>query len=111
MTNHPNRAKISQESWLDAEKNRELCIIAGDIAIDALRGYYDARDIRCPNTAIECHRIAMDEAYKGRRGWEYDAADKNDPAGEIAIKVLSTLGFELRSGSIGFDATIKPIQK
>lgn len=111
MTNHPSRAKISQESWLDADENRDLCIIAGDLAVDALRGYFDARGIPCPHSAIECHRLAMDEAYKGRRGWEYDAADKNDPEGEIAIKVLAILGFEIRSGGIGFDATIKPIRK
>lgn len=109
MTNHPNRAKITQASWLDADRNQELCDIAGDIAYDAVCGYFDARDMACPHSADACKRIAADEAYKGRRGWEYAAADQNDPAGDLALKVLASLGFKRRSGSIGYDATIQPI--
>lgn len=83
--------------------------MAGDLAIDALRGYFDARDMPCPHDAEACKKIAADEAYRARRGWEYAAVDANDPAGEIAIKVLAKLGFQKRSGNIGFDATIQPI--
>lgn len=107
MTNHPNRAKISQANWLDADDNRDLCDMAGDMAYDAIRGYCDARDVCSPVDANRCRQIAADEAYKGRRGWEYAAADANDPVGEIAWKVIDKLGFERRSGSIGFDATIQ----
>jgi hypothetical protein len=108
MTNHPNRSKISQANWLEADDNQSLCDMAGDIAYDALRGYFDARDQASPADAARCKQMAADEGYKGRRGWDYAAADANDPAGEIAWKVLGKLGFERRSGSIGFDATIQP---
>lgn len=100
---------MTLESWLDADENRDLCIMAGDIAYDALRGYFDARDRPVPMTASECRDAAADIAYAGRRGWSYQAIDANDPAGEIALKVLSRAGFQLRSGVIGFDATIQPV--
>lgn len=108
MTNHPNRSKISQASWLDANDNAELVTMAADLALDALAAYYSARDLTNTVDVKRCREVAADEAYKGRRGWEYAAADENDPAGELAWKVLGVLGFERRSGDIGFDATIQP---
>ena len=99
------------ETWLDAEGNRDLCNIAGDLAHDTLAAYHDARDIPTPRSATECQQIAANIAFRARRGWEYAAQDDNDPAGEIAWKVLADLGFERRSGNIGFDATIIPATK
>lgn len=100
---------MTLESWLEADANQELCDIAGGIAYDALRGYHDARDLAPPVDMIRCRQIAADIAFAGRRGWEYAAADSNDPAGEIAKKLLAQVGFQIRSGNIGFDATIQPI--
>lgn len=109
MANHPNRSQISQVQWLDADDNQQLCNDAGYVAHDALRGHFDARDLVCPVTREVCKSQAEDIAFAGRRGWYYAAADENDPAGEIAKKVLAANGFCLRSGIIGFDATIAPI--
>lgn len=109
MTNHPNRSKITQAAWLEASDNGELVSMAGDIAWDAIAGYWDARDMPRASSAARCKEIAADEAYKARRGWEYAAADVNDPAGDLAKRVLATLGFRICAGTIGFDAVVSPI--
>ena len=100
---------VTLESWLDADENRELCNSAGDIAFDAIKGYYDARDLPAPATNVECQSRAAGIAFARRKGWTYPAVDRNDPAGELAKIVLNELGFQVRSGSIGFDATVCPI--
>jgi len=99
---------MTLESWLEADENRELCNMAGDIAWDAVAGYHEARDIAVPVTAMQCKEMAADIAFDGRSGWTYRAADDNDPAGEIAKGVLAKLGFRVATGSIGFDATLAP---
>lgn len=97
---------VTLMQWLAADDNQELCDIAGDIAYDAIAGYFDARDLPRPVTAIQCKDLAAEIAYADRDGWEYPAADKNDPTGEIAKKVLAKHGFRIRAGVIGFDAVL-----
>lgn len=95
--------------WLEAEDNAELCNSAGDLAFDAISGYFNARDQAVPVTSETCRSDAEEIAYARRKGWRYAAYDTGDPAGEIACLVLAKHGFAVRSGSIGFDATIKPV--
>lgn len=96
-------------SWLEASKeNQELVDIAGDIAFDAIAGYYDARDLPHPTTAAQCKAMAAEIAFAGRKGWGYEAADKNDPAGEVAKAVIAKHGLRISFGNIGFDAILTP---
>lgn len=101
------KTTISLASWLEADSNRELCNMAGDIAYDAIAAYYDARDLPRPITSAEAKSLAADVAFAGRRGWEYAATDTNDPVGEIAKTVLAKLGYSVRAGTIGYDAIIQ----
>jgi hypothetical protein len=94
-------------TWLAANANQELCDIAGDMAYDALAGYYAARDLYCPISVQDCKDAAAGIAFLARDGWDYPADDKNDPTGEIAKIVLARLGFQVRAGTIGYDAVLE----
>jgi hypothetical protein len=109
MTNHPNRSSITHAQWLNANDNQDLCNVAGDLAFDALAAYFDARDQAREHTASQCKDLAEDEGYKARKGWEYGSRDDSDPAGDLAKRVLERLGYRVRSGSIGYDATLTKI--
>lgn len=91
---------ISLQSWLEANKNQELCDMAADIAFDAIKGYWDARDMPATITNDECKARAEKIAFARRRGWDFEG-DANDPAGDIARAILADVGFRVASGSKG----------
>lgn len=99
---------VTRENWLEANDNADLCNIAGDIAADAMRSYCEARDAACTLTDQAARDMAAEIAFAYRRGWDFDTSDPNDPAGDLAKRVLAKLGYCVRSGSIGFDATLQP---
>jgi len=96
------------ESWIEVRENRELCDMAGDIAADALAGYFEARDAVPPMDSMQARNVAAEIAYAHRRGWEFDTSEPDDPAGDLAKRVLASVRYRVRSGHIGFDAILQP---
>ncbi len=95
---------MSIAKWLDANDNEATVQIAADIAEDAIRGYATARDIAMPKDRTWIRDQAETIGYALRNG-----VDANDPAGQIAREIIKEAGFQVTSGTIGFDALISPV--
>lgn len=106
-----DRPMPTMMAFAAANENAELIQMAAELACDGLASYYEARDLPMPVGLDDCISAALEIAFAGASGWSYAAADANDPAGEIALKVINRHGLMLRSGSVGFDATYAAISK